>query len=513
LVEHALRGNSRGAASLLALRFSGGEVATSLPGCGALSAGRSCFACLKEPRMIRRPMESRTVWLLLFVAALGFAILAAIGNGPALAQKGGGKPGGGGGGGGSEPPPPPPPAPDFHYEFVWIHDEESHRWSEVKDFNHAGEVLGHAGVLGLDGNPVTRCYLWSEDIGLDYLDELSTVNEDGEPLAQRRHFNPDWPDIGDAKEFAFTDVEGLNDFGQVVGNGYYLDGWPEVPAQRTAFRWTPSDDGPALLEHIDVPTAWGSSTSPKAVNNSGDVSGMFSVSGQGWHIFVLTEEDGFVNLGKPNMSPSPRTQILSDRYEDGSGGVRIQLVVSAYDRGTQGGSRVFRYTATVGSIAGSVVVEDLGTMRSDNSGWAGAGGMNSLGEIAGQAAAPGKRNDDFYSAFLHTDAMGMIDLGTLSTNSTKTSWAYDINDWSEVVGISHDGTGNIWPVLWLPDLGIVNLELLVDHVPYDALDRYYFRGFWINNTGDVVGPLVSNYNFSGWAHPPKAFLLRREMNP
>lgn len=408
----------------------------------------------------------------------------------------------------SKPSPPPPPTPNFSYKFTWIHDHDKHRWSEVRAFNQAGVVLGLCGVSDLNGERWNRCFIWTEESGIVYLGEVPTVNEDGDSLTEARWFNPDWPNLGGHKEFWFAEVNDINDTGQIVGYGWYLDGYPDIIPQHVAFRWTPPDTegGHALLEHIDVPAILGEQTTPRTINNSGDVAGNFVGSDGSWRVFLLTEEDGQVHLG--SYPSNSYTHVLSDRY--GAGPESIQLIVSGYRGGLAGGSRALRFTAQIGEIESTFNVQDLGTLRSDNLGSAGAGDMNHLGEVVGAASTGSTPRSFPESAYRYDDVGGMRDLGSLSTHKDyKKSWAFGINDFSETVGVSHfQASSATRPFLHTDQYGMLDLTLLTTDEPTStSLNPKYFRAFRINNSGDIVGPDIGNYNFD--PVPPKAFLLRR----
>lgn len=409
------------------------------------------------------------------------------------------------------PADPPPPTPTAQFEFVWIHDAQHQLWSETRGFNHAGLVIGRCGIYDFDGVQRTRCFAWTRQAGVVYLGEIPTVNEQGESVAEVRWFNPD-PDAD--RELWINDVLDLNNQGQIVGGGYYCEDWPEQPAVSIAFRWTPpAEEGEtALLEEIRVPQAWGGATQPCSINDAGDVAGMFH-DGQTWRVFLFTEPGGYVDLGpRPELWTSPRTQVLSERVTDSDGGQWIQLVVSSYRPLLDAGSRITRFTARIGDVANSLLVEDLGTLRSANSGYAGAGDINVWGEIVGAANSGSNQKTYATSAFRRSDAGGMVNLGTLSKDSTyKSSWAHGINDLGAIVGMSHfEASSAIRPVLWT-NQGMADLTQVTSGIPWASLNAKYFQVWRINNDGDIVGPYIGNYSFD--TVPPKAFLLRRLLSP
>ena len=144
------------------------------------------------------------------------------------------------------------------------------------------------------------------------------------------------------------------------------------------------------------------------------------------HAFRWTEADGIVNLGtlRDDNRGNSTAYALS---ADGS----VVAGRAESDASPPSGwflpaySRAFRWTEAGG-------MEDLGTLRADNSGHSSARALSADGSVV----AGGAYNDAGSShAFRWTEAGGMVDLGTLRTDNSGQSVAYALSaDGSIVAG-------------------------------------------------------------------------------
>ncbi len=141
-----------------------------------------------------------------------------------------------------------------------------------------------------------------------------------------------------------------------------------------------------------------------------------------------------------------------------------------------------------------------------------ASSINDLGEIAGAASAGDSKTTRRTAAFRYNVVDGMLDLGTLSTDKDfKSSWAWDINNWGETVGVSHSGSFESARsgFLHTDEFGLLSLADLTLGVPWDALGSRNFLTYWTNDWGDVAGPIRDGVSGYHDLYPHKAFLLRR----
>lgn len=267
-------------------------------------------------------------------------------------------------------------------------------------------------------------------------------------------------------------VYDINDSGVIVGYGYFDsdgDGLPNVPAM--AIRFLPDDDGDGFgaVEPLSEP---GGPERATAINADGDIAG----PGYLWR-----PESGILDLGTFNET-SPQPADISDRDDQGD----VQLVGRA-------GNRAFRFTTGLG-------FEDLGTLKTDNSGDADATTINSHGDVAGWADANPKKGNENSFAFLFVDGIGMSSLGTLSTGRTwNDSAASSLNDKLEVVGMSMTTFPDLRAFYYHSSTGMVSLEDLIDSIP--ASLQGTIAPARINNNGQICGPHVDNFtNVSGPAY-------------
>ena len=403
---------------------------------------------------------------------------------------GGGNGGGNGGGGGT------PPGPEYTITFLgFLPGVDPPPQSIAYGMNNFGEVVGEgAEQVGVDEDDLpifgTRAFIYTPGTGMCRISDLV------DPAALL-----DFKDENDVDGWIFFEGTGINDSRQIVGNGKLVtDG---VFSFERPFRLTPPeagetyftiDDLGALITHPNADTAGAS-----AINNSGDVTGGFNtadpMTGEqfGVHAFLYTNESGVLDLGQ-FAGQSTRSHAISDRDTDGV----IHLAGEF-----SGPPRAFRYTTGSG-------FEDLGTLKSDGSGDAVATGINNFGDVVGFADADKKKGNENEFAFVDVIGSEMSSLGTLSSDRTwNDSSAIDINDFSEVIGLSMTEFPNQELFYHSPLTGMVNLEDQIINLPASAAGNIAAAVIqWgsgaINDEGEIIGTLDERPQ-GGWF---QAFILQ-----
>jgi len=249
----------------------------------------------------------------------------------------------------------------------------------------------------------------------------------------------------------------VNESGDIVG-------WSEVAVgsvMRHAFLWTPTTGMMDLGQDTSFATA---------INNLGHVAGGALYGDPfGTHPFLWTPEDGLVEIEPPHLSCCGSTVgAVND----------VDQVVGTLDNLIRP-SRAFSWTST--------------------------GGMRTLGSLGGPSHAVDVNNSGlvvgtgllvprlFYfeprHAFTWTDSTGMVDLGTLGG---RDSAAVDVNDDGQVVGWSYtvgslESDGSIrHAFLWTAADGMVSLGTLGG--PNSEATAVNARG-WVVGQSDVTpGP-------------------------
>jgi probable HAF family extracellular repeat protein len=254
--------------------------------------------------------------------------------------------------------------------------------------------------------------------------------------------------------FEITHLSRINNQAQVSGNSYDPD---DGPGPNHAFISAP--DGTPAHEIGTV------GTFAEGLNNAGQVTGSFEVSGGLLHAF-LTGPNGsgpLKDLGTLPDCTSSFGHAVNDLGQVtgecalASGGLLTRAFLSAPDGGP---------------------LKSLGTLGgSSSSGW----DVNQTGQVVGISQLPG---DQVTHAFVSTENGGRLtDLGSFSF---RNSFAAAINDSGAVVGWSELVNGPSHAFLYTRDSGMVDLNRLID----PSLELNLGAAIDINNAGQI---LVQDY--------------------
>jgi probable HAF family extracellular repeat protein len=198
-----------------------------------------------------------------------------------------------------------------------------------------------------------------------------------------------------------------------------------------------------------TPLPNGLTSAAYAVNNSGIVAGLSSLSDGSQHAVVWTK-NGIHDIG-----------TLGGQNSFGDGINDAGQIIGRSDLSDGISSHAFLWTSAGGML-------DLGTL----------GGQNSVGlgiNDAGQIVGTSDLSDGISShAFLWTSAGGMQDLGSLNGDST----AFAINNAGEIVGYYAYSAHFYHAFLWTPANGMQDLA---------SLDGGGSGAFAINNAGVIAG--------------------------
>jgi probable HAF family extracellular repeat protein len=225
----------------------------------------------------------------------------------------------------------------------------------------------------------------------------------------------------------------MNANGDIVGSGRIADG------TRHAFRWTQTGG----LE--DLGTFAGVDALATAINDAGDILGVYFDAQWGQHTFLL---------------PSGGTmQLLPDLFYPSAIGA------NGWFTGMDNGSQAFR-----GTFGGAIEV--LPTL------WGIGSAINGAGDTAGHHWYTEPSDQGQAMAFRYTDADGLVELGTFGG---PWSYAFNINSTATVVGGATNAAGlphAFRAVVGQPlqDLGVLSNEPLSETTAYG-----------VNDAGDVVG--------------------------
>lgn len=164
-----------------------------------------------------------------------------------------------------------------------------------------------------------------------------------------------------------------------------------------------------LFSYASVEISRGVSSS---INILGDVSGSLFLSGD--------------DVAKPFFYVNGGPLTVLEGLNGSARGVNDlrQVAVLGYVPGTRGGTNAWRYTPGIG-------YEPLGTLAGNGEIGDVPNGINNLGQVVGRSDIEER---PWEIAFLYTDGVGMVSLGSLSTNSTANAW--DINDRGQITGFS-----------------------------------------------------------------------------
>jgi uncharacterized membrane protein len=210
-----------------------------------------------------------------------------------------------------------------------------------------------------------------------------------------------------------------------------------------------------LYEVTFLPEFNGASLRPRAINDHGQVVGVYKVAGNEWHMFVWDEDGGARDLGPCADAGRYECVQINNAGQIAGVGVDPNGSTRAFLRDPNGVRHILR---APGGERVSVY------------------GLNNRGQVAGcYHAERGPRQ-----AFVWDRAGGMQSLGGPSMIE---SLARSINDAGQAVGfLSVDRTNQWYAVLWDPNAGMRSLGL----APFGPTSTCH-----INNGGFVVGQFGS----------------------
>jgi probable HAF family extracellular repeat protein len=291
---------------------------------------------------------------------------------------------------------------------------------------------------------------------------------------------------------------GINDAGQVVG-------YAETASQGRAFLYTDtngnglSDPG----EMVGFGTFGGHFSQAYDINETGQVVGYAQTPSGLTHAFLFTDKNGnggndpgeMVDLGTLGGTSSTLGGTLSEAYFSEAHGINNAGQVVGYAQTPSGLTHAFLYTDTNGNGSndpGEMI--DLGTLGGTLSE---AQDINEAGRVVGYA----RTLSSIVHAFVYTDKDGdgtsdpgeMVDLGTLGGTS---SYAYDINEAGQVVGLADTASGVPHAFLYTDTNGngLSDPGEMVDLGTLGGTSSY---AYGINEAGQVAG---FSYTASGAIH-------------
>ena len=339
-------------------------------------------------------------------------------------------------------------------------------------------------------------------------------------------------DLGTLGGF-YTYAYAINDQGQVIGNGYTVDG------DLHAFFW---ENGVMT----DLGTLGGVTTLASAINAQGQVVG-YSYTVSGYNRAFVWENGVMTDLGTlgGNSSVAEANNDLG-RVVGGStllsGGSHAFLWDNGVmtDLGTLGGNQsIARNMNERGQVVGDSrttegssraflwengVMTDLGAQ---NGTYSGAFMINEHGQIVGNWGNPDDEED--CGAFLWENGV-VTDLGTLGGNQ---SIARSLNERGQIVGNSKTASGESHPFLWengvMTDLGFRGVAFAINDLGQIVGQNFYGQGFlWengiitllergvprtLNNVGQVVGTDGSHAVLWQLPLPPSYLSATIDVNP
>jgi probable HAF family extracellular repeat protein len=319
--------------------------------------------------------------------------------------------------------------------------------------------------------------------------------------------------LAGAQQYVITDLGtlgdricvalGVNNFGEVAG--YYLDS----SQLSHAFFWTKS----AGMQEIKTIGFQGGLTFAAAINASGEVAGYYTGFDNLQHPFLWRQDTGMHDLGSlggdgegnalgiGDSGQVVGTSYTATRQEDAflwkegapMHDLRISGSANAINRlgeisgtGQLRNSSVYHAFIWTSSMGG----HDLGSLGGTGSQSYGLA-LNNLGEAVGISTT----KNGLERAFRWSRSGGMRDLGILSGGNQ--SWAYGINDSSEIVGASFTaGDNTTHALLWTRRAGMQDLNSLIPP-----------NSGWVltsANAINAVGQIVGGGTINGQGH---AFLL------
>jgi uncharacterized membrane protein len=358
-----------------------------------------------------------------------------------------------------KPPPEPEPEPDpppVMYTITWI---VGFATTTAASINSDGHIVGTATSLDrYEGEEFA--YIYTPGIGAQDLNEL----------------------LPEGSGWYLWTAYDVNDYGQVVGEGYFTG-----VETRLAYRYTPASltaDGVAVIEAIGPLQADDQRTSPRGINENGEVCG-------------FTKDAG----------GQIKTWFYSDDLKvepDDSG---MMVVIDAYSiaRGINESAQIIAESG-IDTLRVAPPFAAPAECFSGITPW----DINDSGHFVGcgrfEVPINKKRTTIEYRAIWH-DGTTMFDLGAGDRSS-----AYGINNNGDVVGRRsrdpYNGYNTSW--VYLEDFQqLVNLDDAIDYCDEEELllwlDETTEKKAWrINNAGQIAGRISNPY----FPNPgPHAFIL------
>ncbi|MES2885331.1 MAG: immunoglobulin-like domain-containing protein [Pseudomonadota bacterium] len=259
--------------------------------------------------------------------------------------------------------------------------------------------------------------------------------------------------------------QATNARGDVVGYAY-------TPGNSShhAFLWTASGG------IQDLGSLGGSYSNATGINERGDVVGYASRSDGSQAAFFWSAATGMIDLG--SLSSYNNYSYVQDINDSGA--------VTGYAYTDSGYYHAFKWTQATGMV-------DLGTLGGT---YSYATKINNAGQVAGYSYLNNSSNYYYYNTyhtFFHSDASGMVDVGTLgASNSNCNNYYYycydysypqDMNEAGEIVGYSYNGSQQ-FAFYWSQARGLVDM----------GNQGNYAYAYDINDAGQAVGQAYSNGN-------------------
>lgn len=235
-------------------------------------------------------------------------------------------------------------------------------------------------------------------------------------------------DLGTLGGDGSSGARAINNLSQVVGNAYAPDG------RSHAFLWSPREGMRDLGLLGSRPD---SSSVATGINDAGEVAGVASLNNGNYHAFLWTRQKGLHDLGTLGGTTSIARGITDDGLVVGESAVRGEVATHAFAWTRRSGMRDIgpgdRRDAWVQEVTSNG--HAVGFLFSDRNGrrpfsWTRESGMRELGTLGGSdALAQGGNNrrevvggsftagDLDFHAFLWTPRGGMVDLNTRLRNA------------------------------------------------------------------------------------------------
>lgn len=213
-----------------------------------------------------------------------------------------------------------------------------------------------------------------------------------------------------------------------------------------------------------LPTLGGPGAAAFGVNDNGDVVGAADLADDGFHACFWSRGEA-IDLGTlPDGGVSTAFSINNDR------------IIVGRAQNADGVNRAVRWVPVRG---GTFEIEDLGTLRGDDTGFGWATRVSNSGHIVGYATA----ESGSYHAFLWHDG-AMTDLGTLNwTGSLAYSQALGVNNSGHAVGFAYRVLGG-------PEHGFLhNGVQQIDITPAGQFSLA--QGHNLNDAGAIAGYVSS----------------------